>query len=209
MNTLQDAPQTVDLSSYDNSWYHPGGGSIKRLLWYVVNVLFFTNRLNPLIGLKVWLLRLFGAQVGKGVIIKPAVNIKYPWHLHIGNHVWIGEGAWIDNLTRVELHDHVCLSQGAMLLTGNHNYKRASFDLMLQPIVLEEGVWIGAQAVVCPGVRAASHAVLAVGSVATQDLQAWHIYQGNPAVKVRKREVTGDRMQGTGDRMQGTGDRIS
>lgn len=178
-----------DLSSYDNSWYDPGGGAAGRLLWYLVNALFFINPLNPFSGLKVRLLRLFGAKIGKGVIIKPGVNIKYPWLLEVGDHVWLGERVWIDNLARVRIGDHVCLSQGAMLLTGNHNYKKATFDLMLGEIVLETGCWIGAQAVVCPGIRCAAGAILSVGAVATRDLQQNTLYQGNPAQAVRQRDA--------------------
>jgi putative colanic acid biosynthesis acetyltransferase WcaF len=127
--------------------------------------------------------------VGKGVIIKPRVNIKYPWKLTIGNQVWIGENVWIDNLGLVSIGNNVCISQGAMLLCGNHNYKKTSFDLMVGDIVLEEGVWIGAHAVVCPGVKCYSHAVLAVKSVATSNLESYSIYQGNPAMKVKAREM--------------------
>lgn len=180
---------STQLNTYDNSWYQPGGATIKRLLWYFVNILFFTNRLNPFISLKVRLLKLFGARIGKGVVIKPAVNIKYPWRLKIGDYAWIGEGVWIDNLADVTIGSHACISQGAMLLTGNHNYKKVSFDLMLKPIVLEAGVWIGAQAIVCPGVYAETHAILSVGSVATTRLEAYGIYQGNPAIFTRKREM--------------------
>ena len=83
---------------------------------------------------------------------------------------------------------HVCLSQGVMLLTGNHNYTKPTFDLMVGKIILEDGVWLGALSVVCPGVTCGSHSVLSVGSVATKDLEAYGIYQGNPAMKVRERE---------------------
>lgn len=181
---------TVDLSTFDNRWYQPGGSPLKRLLWYYVNLLFFTNRYFPFMAPKVWLLRLFGAKVGKGLVIKPAVNIKYPWRLSMGDHVWIGEGVWIDNLADVTLGDHVCLSQGAMLLTGNHDYTSPGFDLIVKGIELAPGAWVGAQAVVCPGVRLASHAILAVGSVATKSLEAFGIYQGNPAQKVRERHIS-------------------
>lgn len=134
-------------------------------------------------------MRLFGAKVGKGVVIKPSVNIKSPWRLVIGDHAWIGEFVWIDNLVNVQIGNNCCLSQGAFLLTGNHDYKKTSFDLITGSIVLENGVWIGAKAVVCPGVTCHSHAVLTVGSVATDDLDANGIYQGNPAVKVRERKT--------------------
>ncbi len=88
-------------------------------------------------NIKIFWLRVFGATVGKGVIIRPTVNIKYPWKLKIGNHCWIGESVWIDNLDQVTMEDNVCISQGAYLLCGNHNYKSTSFDLMTAPIYLQ------------------------------------------------------------------------
>lgn len=179
----------TDLSRFDNSWYNPGP-RWKILLWYLTNSLVLNTYLPIPVALKVSILRLFGAKIGKGVVIKPAVNIKYPWLLQVGNHVWIGEQVWIDNLSKVVLGDHVCLSQGAMLLTGNHDYQRSTFDLTAQPITLDDGVWIGAKSVVCPGVRCQSHAVLAVNSVATKQLEAYGIYQGNPAVWIRQRKIS-------------------
>jgi putative colanic acid biosynthesis acetyltransferase WcaF len=122
------------------------------------------------------------------VVIKPNVNIKYPWKLRIGNYCWIGEQVWIDNLDQVTLEDNVCISQGALLLCGNHNYKTKAFDLMIAPIYLCEGSWVGAKSSVAPGVTFSSHAVLSMGSVATTHLEAYSIYSGNPAVKVKSRE---------------------
>jgi putative colanic acid biosynthesis acetyltransferase WcaF len=177
----------VDLSTFNNDWYQPGGSAFQRLVWYFVNALFFISPLNPISGLKVWLLRAFGAKVGQGVIIKPGVNIKYPWRLDIGDHVWIGERVWIDNLADVRIEAHVCLSQGAMLLTGNHDYRRSSFDLMIGEITLRQGCWIGAKTVVCPGVEVGAHAVLSVGSIANRNLAPDQIYRGNPAEVVRGR----------------------
>ncbi len=180
---------TTNLANYNNSWYNPGGGPVKRLLWYYINILFLMNPLNPFSGLKVFLLRLFGAKVGRGVVIKPNVNIKYPWLLNIGNYVWIGEKVWIDNLAKVSLGDHSCISQGAMLLCGNHNYKKSTFDLIVKPITIEEGAWVGAWSVVCPGVTIRSHAVLTVDSVATETLDPYGLYKGNPAVRIRDRVI--------------------
>jgi putative colanic acid biosynthesis acetyltransferase WcaF len=178
----------TNLSTYNNSWYEPGG-QVKILLWYFVNTLFFINPLNPFSSLKIVLLKLFGAKIGKGVHIKPGAHIKYPWLLNIGNHVWIGENVWIDNLAKVTIGNNVCISQGAMLLCGNHNYKKATFDLIVGEIVLEEGAWVGAKSVVCPGVTLKSHAILAAGSVAAKTLDAYAIYQGNPAIKIRERKI--------------------
>jgi putative colanic acid biosynthesis acetyltransferase WcaF len=132
---------------------------------------------------------LFGAKIGKGFIIKPNVNIKYPWFLTVGDNVWIGENVWIDNLVMVVIGNNVCLSQKAFLLTGNHDYSISNFELTAKEILLEDGVWIGAGSVVCPGVICKSHSVLAVASVATKSLDSYAVYQGNPAVKVRERVI--------------------
>jgi putative colanic acid biosynthesis acetyltransferase WcaF len=180
--------KVIHLGRYDNSWYSPGS-KIKILLWLLINLLFFNNGLAVLNGLKCLLLRLFGARVGRGVVIKPSVNIKYPWYLEIGNDVWIGEKVWIDNLGSVIIGNNVCISQEALLLTGNHNYKSAHFDLMIGTIVLEDGVWIGARATVCPGVRCKTHSMLMVSSVATKDLDPYGIYRGVPAEKIKMREI--------------------
>jgi putative colanic acid biosynthesis acetyltransferase WcaF len=177
------------LDLYENSEYNPGAGVAKRLSWFVVNALFLQNPINFSSALKIALLKLFDAKIGQNVTIKPSVNIKYPWLLEIGNHVWIGEEVWIDNLVKVKIGDHVCMSQGAMLLTGSHNYKLSTFDLITNEINLENGVWIGAKAVVCPGVTCHENSVLAVGSVATKNLEANGIYQGNPAILKRKRDI--------------------
>lgn len=147
------------------------------------------NTLCPFMGIKRSLLRMFGAQIGTGVWIKPGVNVKYPWNLTIGNNVWIGENVWIENNEPVTIGDNVAISQNAVLLCGNHNYKKTTFDLMVGKITLKEGSWVGAGAMVCPGVTIHSHAVLSVCSVATKDLEAYSIYQGNPAVKVRDRVI--------------------
>jgi len=175
------------LDLYDISWYKPGGTSLSRLLWYFVNHLIFNSAYFPSSGLKSAILRFFGAKIGIGVVIKPCVNIKYPWNLEIGNHSWIGEEVWIDNLGKVSIGDHVCISQGALLLCGNHNYKMETFDLMVGEIKLENGSWVGAKSIVGPGVCIGEYSVLAAGSFAGGDLEAATIYRGNPAVATRKR----------------------
>ncbi len=178
----------TDLSTYNNTWYNPGS-YLKRILWLYINSIFLKSSFFPFNSLKVFLLRFFGAKIGKGVVIKPSVNIKYPWKLIIGDYVWIGEEVWIDNLDTVIIGNHTCISQGALLLCGNHNYKKSSFDLIIKPITIEEGVWIGAKSIICGGVTCYSHSVLTVASVATHSLEAYSIYQGNPCQKIKVREI--------------------
>jgi len=179
----------VDLSQFNNDWYSPGANWFKRTVWYYCNRIFLNSYWLPISSLKVALLRLFGAKVGIGCNLKPKINIKYPWKLSIGNHCWIGEEVWIDNLAEVTVGNHVCLSQGAFLLCGNHDYTKSTFDLMVESIRLEDGAWVGAKCVVAPGVIMESHAILTAGSVLTQNAEAYSIYQGNPAVKVKERKI--------------------
>lgn len=176
----------TDLSSFNNSWYKPGSKA-KRALWYFINLIFLKNAWNPSSAIKIFWLKAFGAKIGKGVVIKPNVNIKYPWKLTIGNHCWIGEKVWIDNLAQVTLEDNVCISQGAFLECGNHNYKKTTFNLIVRPITLKEGSWVGAMSRVAPGVTLESHAILTMGSTATKNLEAYKIYSGNPATFVKGR----------------------
>lgn len=181
--------QKVDLSSYNNSWYRPGRVKLVLMLWYFINAFFFKTYAFPFSSLKVILLRLFGAEVGRNVFIKPNVNIKYPWRLKIGDNTWIGEEVWIDNLADVSIGKNCCLSQGAFLLCGNHDYKKNTFDLIVNKIVLEEGVWIGAKSTIAPASYMKSHSIVAANSFFSGKSEPYTIYAGNPAREVRKREI--------------------
>ena len=178
----------TELKEFDNTSYQPGSMA-KRSLWYVANVLFFNTSVPFPNSLKRMLLRIFGANIGMGVILKPKINIKYPWMLSVGNHSWIGEGVWIDNLGNVEIGANCCLSQGVMLLCGNHNFSVSGFDLTVEEIRLEDGVWLGAKSIVTPGVTCGSHSILTVGSVASKSLETYSINRGNPAEKIKSRVI--------------------
>lgn len=178
----------TELSKYNNTWYQPGN-KLKQILWFFINAMLIKPSWNGFSGMKIMVLKLFGAEIGTGVVIKPKVNVKYPWKLRVGDYSWIGEDVWIDNLSDVSIADNVCISQGAMLLCGNHNYQKDTFDLITKPIILEEGVWVGAKSIVCPGVTLKSHSILSVGSVANRDLDPYCIYKGNPAIKVKDRKI--------------------
>lgn len=179
----------VDLGGFTTGFFDKGAGKLKITLWYIVNALIVRASWNPLMGLKIALLRAFGAKIGKGLVIKNEVRVKSPWFLIIGDNCWLGEKCWIDNLDRVTIGSNVCISQGAVLLTGNHDYKVATMPYRNAPITIEDGAWIGAGSTVCPGVTVHENAVLIVGSIATKDLEKDGIYQGNPAAKIRERKI--------------------
>ncbi len=181
--------KTVDLKHYNNYEYSTGASTLKRILWFFANGLIVKNRLNPLMFTKRFVLKLFGAKLGKRVIIKPGLNVKFPWKLEVGNYVWLGENVWIENQALVKVADNVCVSQDAKLITGNHDFTKPTFDLITKSITLEDGVWVGARSIVCPGVILGSHSILSVGSVATSNLEPYSIYQGNPAVFIKLRVI--------------------
>lgn len=177
----------VDLSSYAARGFDRGAGKFREASWLLVSWLLFRWSPFSLSLLKRVVLRAFGAKIGRGVVIKPQVKITFPWKLELGDFVWLGEECWLLNLDRIVIGSHVCISQRAFLCTGNHNYRVPTFDLIVKPILVEDGAWVGAGSWVAPGVTIRSHAILTAGSVATGNLETFGIYQGNPAVRVKQR----------------------
>jgi putative colanic acid biosynthesis acetyltransferase WcaF len=177
------------LDQYTLGSYTPGAPIWKQTLWYFLGSPLVESHWLPLSMGKIWILRLFGAQIGQGVRIKPGVRIKFPWKLVIGDHVWVGENTWLDNVATITLESHVCLSQGVYLCTGNHHWSRSDFQLMPSPIWVQTGSWIAAQAVVGPGVTIGRGAVLCLGGVAGKSLEPMTIYAGNPAQAIQMRSI--------------------
>jgi len=156
-------------------------------LWYLCKCLLFLTPLPVPYGIKRAVLRAFGAHVGKGVIIKPRVNIHFPWKLTIGDHTWIGEEVFLLNFEPITIGDQCCISQRAFLCTGNHDYRQPSMPFRNRPIIIESGAWVGAQAFVSPGVTIGSESVIAAGSVVTRSQPAGGVCAGNPCAVVRNR----------------------
>lgn len=156
LTTQEQTPQKTaaterNLREYQNDFYHPGRGFVVRILWYYLSLMVFESGWFPFNGLKLRLLRLFGAKVGQGVVMHPNVRVKYPWRLTVGDHCWIGREAWIDNLDDVVLESDVCISQGAYLCTGSHDHRSPTFELKTGPITVRHGAWICCRAVVLGG----------------------------------------------------------
>jgi putative colanic acid biosynthesis acetyltransferase WcaF len=179
----------VDLSKFNNTWFKPGMNYITRTIWYFMNAFFLQFPLNPSSNLKIIILKLFGARIGEGVVLKPSINVKYPWNLEIGNYTWVGEGTWLDSLDKIKLGNNCCISQGVYFCTGNHDWTDPAFGLIVKPISVEDGAWVGARATVLPGVTVKSHSIVTAGSVIAKDTEAYGIYVGNPAVKVKERKI--------------------
>lgn len=181
--------QIVDLSRYNNATYRSEVPTILAALWFVLGQPILSCSVLPSSKLRVWLLRLFGAQIGEGVVIKPRTRVKYPWLLQVADHAWLGEDCWIDNLCQVRIGASACVSQGAYLCTGNHDWSMSDFTLRRESICIGNMAWVGAKAVICPGVTLEEGAIATAGSVINKTLPAWTIWSGNPATFVRERVI--------------------
>lgn len=183
-----DARDPISLAAFDNRGYDRGRSKLIEAAWILTQALLVSSAL-PGSAHRRTLLRMFGAKIGNGVVIKPRVRIKFPWRLSIGDNSWIGEGVWIDNLAEVDIAANVCISQDAFICTGSHDWKSRSFDLIVAPIQIGAGAWIAAKACLAPGIKVGEGAILTLASTAVDDLEPWFVYSGNPAAKTRVRNV--------------------
>jgi putative colanic acid biosynthesis acetyltransferase WcaF len=187
----------VQLDEFSNDWYSPGRGALWQIAWFMIGAPLLRCELIPFSGVRARLLRLFGATIGARAVIKPGVRVKYPWRLIAGNDCWFGEGCWIDNLDQVTLGSNVCLSQGCYLCTGNHDWSDRRFGLVTGPIAVHDGAWVGARAVVVPGITLGECAIATAGSVVVKNIPKCEIHMGNPATFVRMRRIRPERTNAT------------
>ena len=185
----EDRAHSVLLRKYDNAWFDRGRSKLVEALWLVLDAVLVRSRVPGYVHRRL-ILRAFGARIGKRVLIKPGVRIKFPWRLEIGDDSWIGEEVWIDNLAPVKIGASCCISQGVYICTGSHDWATPTFDLIVKPVKIDDGAWIASRSVIGPGVLVCQGAVLSLGSVATSDLAPWGIYQGVPATLVKQRHLS-------------------
>jgi len=161
---------------------------IARGLWAVACLLLFRPSPRPLHAWRSWLLRRFGAKIGEGCAIYPSARIWAPWNLECEDVVAIADGAIVYNPARVFLGSHSIVSQEAYLCGATHDYQDPTFPLLSRQILIGRYAWICARASVHCGVTVGEGAVLALGSIATRDLQPWTVYAGTPAKPVKNRK---------------------
>lgn len=160
---------------------------VKEITWYLVKSFFFLTPFPFPNYFKSFLLRLFGAKIGKGLIIKPRVNIHFPWKLEMGDHVWIGEEVFILNFEKISIGNNVCISQRAFLCGGNHNYKVSTMPYKNGKIILRDGCWVGANVFIAPNVEIGIDTVVSASSMVNRNLESNSIYAGNPAIYIKQR----------------------
>lgn len=157
-----------------------------RVLWALARPAFcFSPRIFW--AWRTGLLRLFGASIGRGVHVYPTVRILIPWHVEIGDYATVGDRVILYALGRITIGDRATISQGAHLCAGTHDYRRADFLLLKQPISIGEGAWICSDAFVGPGVDVGAYAIVGARAVVMRNVEGWDIVAGNPAKIVKKR----------------------
>jgi putative colanic acid biosynthesis acetyltransferase WcaF len=187
-SSVSCSSQLVRLKDFSNPQFVRGRSFFVEGLWRLVQWAFVSSWI-PGDAHRRWLLRAFGARVGRRVVLATRIRVTFPWRLEIGDYSWVGENVWIDNLDKVTIALNCCISQGAYLCTGSHDWSRPTFDLITRPIDIKEGAWIAARTTVGPGVTVGEGAVLGLGGVANHDLEPWTIYIGVPATPIRTRVI--------------------
>lgn len=162
-----------------------------RFLWQMIACLLFHPSPRPCHAWRAWLLRCFGAKLGKACHIYPRVQIWAPWNLHCEDAVGIGEGAIIYNQATIYIGKGAVISQEAFLCTGTHDYKDPAFPLIARPISIGPQAWIAARAFIHPGLRVGKGAVVGACSVVLKDIAPWTIVAGNPARLIGQRSFRG------------------
>jgi putative colanic acid biosynthesis acetyltransferase WcaF len=164
-----------------------GASAVKTQIWWVVQSALF--KLSPQFSYRwrCYLLTLFGAKIGKGVIIRPSVRITYPWRLSIGDYSWVGDHVDLYSLGEIVIGNNVVVSQRSYLCTGSHDYKSEAFDIFAKKIVIEDEAWLATDVFVAPGVTIGRGAVIGARSSVFSDMPAGMICLGSPAKPVKPR----------------------
>jgi len=165
-----------------------GRNAIVVQLWWFVQSLFFKNSPQFLYGFRRFLLRLFGAKIGKKVIIRPTVRITYPWKIIIGDYSWIGDDVVLYSLGEIEIGKNVVISQKSYLCAASHNYLRSDFPIFAKKITIKDECWLATDVYVAPGITIHKGTVVGSRSSVYKDLPENKICIGNPAKVIRERK---------------------
>lgn len=157
-------------------------------LWAVCELLFVTNPWQISSGLRVRVLRAFGAKIGRDVVFRPRTRVKLPWKLEVGDRSWIGEGVWFHNQDQILVGHDVVISQESFLTTGSHAHRR-DMALITRPIVIDEGVWLTARCIVTGGVRIGRSALVTPGAVVQHSVPAGMILETRGSTRRRFEDV--------------------
>jgi|SRR5436190_11365 len=156
-------------------------------IWWIVEAVLFRTSPQFLYGWRRFLLRSFGAKIGKKVIIRPSVHTQFPWKVSVGDYSWIGDNVMLYSLGNINIGQNVVISQKCYLCTGSHDYKKPEFTIYSKPIIIEDECWLAADVYVAPGIRIGKGTVVGARSSVFKSLPANKICIGTPAAPVKDR----------------------
>jgi putative colanic acid biosynthesis acetyltransferase WcaF len=162
-----------------------------RLVWAFTSILLFRFSPKPFHAWRSFILRLFGSKIGKGVHVYPGVKIWAPWNLELGDECGIGNDAILYSQGKICIGKRAVISQGAHLCAGTHDYTQVGFPLIMKPIVIEDHVWVAAEAFIHPGVTVGEGSVIGARSVVTKDMPSWMVCAGFPCKPIKERVLNG------------------
>jgi putative colanic acid biosynthesis acetyltransferase WcaF len=158
-------------------------------IWWIVQAVCFHTSPQVFYGWRRFLLRLFGARIGRGVLIRPSASVTYPWKLSIGDWSWVGDNVTLYTLGEISIGDNAVVSQRCYLCTGSHDYTRPTFDLYAVPVKIESEAWLATNVFVGPGVTVGRGAIVGACSVVLKDVPAGMMCAGNP-LKIQRPRPT-------------------
>ena len=147
------------------------------VIWFALQHIAFKSALFPA-SLRPSVLKLFGASIGKDVLIRRGVRVHFPWNLEIGDNCWIGEEVWFLNHNRIEIASNVCISQRAIICASGHDFRSISLEYAHKPIKIKDGAWICLDSKVLPGVSIGECSVVSAGEVARKSLPDYSMLVG-------------------------------
>lgn len=189
LNKLDNKIMVIqDLSQYNTPKDFRGKSKITVQLWWVVHAFLFKPSPQVLYGWRRFLLRSFGAEIGKGVIIRPSAQITYPWKVRIGDYSWIGDNVVLYSLGDIIIGKNTVISQKSYICTGTHDYSKTEFPILAKNIVIEDECWLATDVFVSPGVTICKGVVVGARSTVIKDLESNSVYVGSPAKFLKKRK---------------------
>lgn len=186
-----DASPLVDLRRYDQSRFDRGRPGWFILLWWFVQAVVFPITPHSFHTPRIALLRLFGATIGRGVMIRPTARFTYPWKVAIGHYSWIGDDVVLYSLDQIQIGDHCVVSQKSYLCTGSHDIHDPAFGLQTAPISVGNGAWIATDCFIAPGVKIGANAVIGARSNVLKNMPEQYVCWGNPCSPRYRRELRG------------------
>ncbi len=178
-----EAASWVDLRQYNQTGqagFNRGRPNWVVMLWWFVQALGFPLTLHHTNGLRVALLRLFGAKIGRGVVIRPTARFTYPWKIEIGDYSWIGDDVVLYSLDRIWIGSHCVISQKSYLCTGSHNIHDVTFQLQVAPIHVGNGAWVATDCFIAPGIHIGANSVIGARSSVFADMPDGYVCFGSP-----------------------------